>query len=76
MAFLNFYVISCSSDCPDVDARSLYVWGEWEGARWFPDTVKEARKRIRVCREKYKCRLCDAQVHKVKIERKEEVKPK
>jgi len=55
MAKINCYVITCSSD-NEMDIRSLYVWGEWGSARWLPTT-------------KTACEFCDAQIHKIYIER-------
>jgi len=68
MAKINCYVITCSSD-NEMDIRSLYVWGEWGSARWLPTTKKEAQRRIEECRKKNACEFCDAQIHKIYIER-------
>ena len=69
MAKIKFYVISCSA-MGDIDVRKLYVWGEWHHKTWLPLTEHEARKRIKLCRKKHSCETCDAEVHKVVIERK------
>jgi len=68
MAKIKFYVISCSA-MGDMDVRKLYVWGEWHHNTWLPKTEHEARKRIKLCRKKYCCEACDAEVHKVVVER-------
>jgi len=68
MAKINCYVITCSSD-NEMDIRSLYVWGEWGSARWLPTTKKEAQRRVEECRKKTACEFCDAQIHKIYIER-------
>lgn len=65
---IKSYVISCSSDA-DLDVRRLYVWGEMGLAKWLPDTIKEANRRIRLCQKENGCDHCDAQVHEVVINR-------
>ena len=62
------YVISCSSDA-ERPFESLYVWGEFGEARWLASTAKEAQMRIDACRKKMGCRTCDAETHRVTIER-------
>jgi len=62
------YAISCSA-MSDIDIRKLYVWGEWHHKTWLPLTEHEARKRIKLCKKKHGCETCDAEVHKVVIER-------
>lgn len=68
MAKVICYPITCSSDA-ETDIRRLYVWGEWESAKWLPTSREEAKRRIAMCKEKNKCQHCDAQIHKVVIER-------
>jgi hypothetical protein len=70
VACLKFYVISCSSDNIKLDARNLYVWGEMGAARWFPGSLREATRRICECRKKTGCKSCDAEIHRVCIQRK------
>jgi len=71
---IKFYVISCSSDKIFEQPASLYVWGETEHARWFPDTLREAKRRIDQCQEKYNCSCCDAEIHEVLITRTKDTK--
>ena len=73
MANLKFYVISCSSDCQKLDSRNLYVWGEMGSARWLPDSVREANRRIAQCKIKTGCKRCDAEVHYTSVQRKKPV---
>lgn len=68
MAKIIIYPISCSSE-GELDARKLYVWGEWDKAKWLPLTKGEAQRRIELCRKENKCKTCDAQVHRVEIQR-------
>lgn len=65
---IKSYAISCSSDV-QMDARSLYVWGELGAAHCLPESAKEARRRVLECRKKMKCAECDAEIHVVEIER-------
>jgi hypothetical protein len=62
-------VISCSADNPDMDSRNLYVWGECDAVRWFPDTNREAIRRIALCKSKTQCVHCDAEIHRIEIKR-------
>jgi len=71
MASLKFFVISCSADCQKLDSRNLYVWGEMGAARWLPDSVREAKRRIEQCKIKTGCKQCDAEVHYASVQRKE-----
>jgi hypothetical protein len=70
MACLRFYVISCSSDSVRLDARSLYVWGEMGAAKWLPDSEREAKRRISQCKIHTRCKDCDAEIHRVAIQRR------
>ena len=65
---IGAYIISCSSDA-EKPLGQLDVWGELDTARWFPSTAKEARMRVEACRKKMKCRECDAEIHRVIVER-------
>jgi len=66
---IKSYVISCSADT-NANIQSLYVWGEMEPVTWLPDTIKEAKKRIKWCKDKrFKCDCCDAEVHEIIIKR-------
>ena len=67
---IKFFVITCSSDCQDLNVSDLYVWGELSGARWMPQSIKEAKKRIMECQAKYGCHSCDAEVHDVEIKKR------
>lgn len=73
MAQIKCFAISCSSDA-EVDARKLYVWGAIKFARWLPESVGEAKKRIKRCQQEHKCVPCDAEIHKIVIERTEKTK--
>jgi len=74
MAKIKCHAVSCSSDI-DMDTRKLYIWGGMEHARWLPETVGEAKKRIMHCRNKEnKCIVCDAQIHEVIITRTEKTR--
>jgi len=64
------YAVSCSA-MGDIDIRKLYVWGEWRHNTWLPKTEREARERIKLCKEKHYCEYCDAEIHKITIERTE-----
>jgi len=68
MAKINAIIISCSSDA-ELDARRLFLWGAGKYAKWLPDSIHEAKKRIIQCRIEHKCACCDAEIHKVEIER-------
>jgi len=69
MAWLKFYVISCSSGNEKIDARSLYVWGEMNAVRWLPDSPREAKRRIQQCKIKTGCKACDAKIHHISVQR-------
>lgn len=64
---IRFFAISCSSDCADLNVSDLYVWGELKAARWMPQSIKEAKKRVLECRAATQCRYCDAEIHDVQI---------
>lgn len=72
-AKIHCYVISCSSDSM-LDTRKLFIWGEMGMARWLPETMAEAKKRILQCQKESKCESCDAEIHRVVIERTEKTK--
>jgi len=71
MAKINFWCISCSSDCK-LDTRKLFIHGG-EGKTikitWLPDTKGEAEKRVLECQEKNQCAQCDYEIHPVTIPR-------
>jgi len=69
MAKLKAYVISCSGDAIDLDARNLFVWGSFGRATWLPGTKAEMKKRLEMCRRENQCANCDAEIHEVVIER-------
>lgn len=62
------YAISCSAEGM-MDVRKLYVWGEWGNSKSLPLTRSEANKRIKACQKRHKCLFCDAEVHKITVER-------
>lgn len=66
MSAIKFYVISCSSD-KELNVSDLYVWGEMGHARWLPQSIKEARKRIDSCHCREECLFCDAEIHEIEI---------
>jgi hypothetical protein len=66
---INFYIITCSAEAMDMDARSVYPWGESQFQGGLPGTAKEARRRIRECQRKNKCSQCDWEIHKCETER-------
>jgi len=68
MAKITAYVVSCSNDS-DLNITRLYLWGEFPPATWLPITEKEAKRRIKKCKEYNKCEICDAQIHEIKIKR-------
>lgn len=74
MPKIKFFVISCSSDALDIDARRLYVWGELDFIRWLPQTEAEAKKRIAECQKKKRCEVCDAEIHNCTITRTKKIK--
>lgn len=73
MPKVKCHAISCSSDV-EMDTRKLYVWGEWKTVRWLPETVGEAKKRIKKCQEENQCDVCDFEIHEIIIERTEKTK--
>lgn len=68
MPTIKVFAVSCSADV-ECDVRKLNIWGEWRAARWLPDTIKEARKRIEACQKEIKCAECDAEIQCVRIKR-------
>ena len=68
MSILKCFAISCSSDIV-LGAKSLYVWGSIRSARWLPESIAEARKRIRHCKNETGCSCCDAEIHEITIKR-------
>ena len=73
MAKLHCVVVSCSADNNEIDIRNLYIWGELDSAHWLPDTKREAIRRVGKCRKKNQCKFCDAEIHKIQIERIKEI---
>ena len=69
MAKIKAYVISCSGDAIDLDIRNLFVWGGYGYATWLPKIKVEIMKRLEMCRRENKCAFCDAEIHKIIIER-------
>jgi len=63
-----FFVITCSSET-ELDARSLYVFGESCFLGGLPNTSKEAHRRILECQKKTGCLKCDAEIHRIETER-------
>jgi len=68
MSKIKTYVISCSSDV-ELDARGLYVWGGIKKARFLPESIKDAKRRVLKCRIETGCQSCDAEIHEVILER-------
>jgi hypothetical protein len=68
MSLIKTYAISCSSDV-ELDVRKLYVWGGLKSARFLPDSLAEAKRRVKKCQAENKCQNCDAEIHEIKLER-------
>jgi hypothetical protein len=74
MTRIKCYAISCSSDGSDIDVRNIYIWGEQGTSNWLPDSVKEVKHRIEICRLQHNCSLCDSEIHEIVIERNRSTK--
>jgi len=38
-------------------------------ARWLPETMAEAKKRVMQCKKENNCDFCDAEIHEIIINR-------
>jgi len=68
MAKISAIIISCSSDA-DLDSRRLFLWGAGKYAKWLPDSMSEAKKRVIQCKRECGCDYCDAEIHKIELDR-------
>lgn len=68
MAKIKTCVITCSSD-GELDVRKLLVWGQIGRINSLPENRHEANRRILGCQKEYRCEICDAEIHKIVIER-------
>jgi hypothetical protein len=67
MPSIKFFIFSCSQDvhCPE----PLIVWGSLYLSQAMPDTREEAENRILECRQLTGCKNCDAEIHRIYLNR-------
>lgn len=70
MSRIFCHVISCSSDT-SLNVSKLLVWGEGKHAGFLPQTSAEIKERLADCQKKTGCEHCDAEIHKLEINRTE-----
>lgn len=61
------YVVSCSSDCIDLNKPNLVVWSGILRHDELASDIKELKRGIAQCKKYTECQNCDAEIHEITI---------